>query len=124
MKNSISILFGMVSLCTLLFGYNTAQYKHGRTLYYANGCANCHGTNAEGSSYYPRLANKEAKFLLHKLHNFKNGIAQTQKQEIMFTFAKPLSDKEIRDIVTFLTNYHKEKESRYDIEEDLLGVDY
>ena len=96
----------------------------GRTLYYAHGCGNCHGTDAEGSSYYPALANKPESYLAGKLKKFKKGIAASQKQEIMFTFAGALSDKDIEDIAAFLYHFKKEDSSRYEVEEDLLGVDY
>jgi cytochrome c553 len=107
-----------------LFANESTSYESGKHLYYANGCANCHGTNAEGSSYYPKLANKKEEFLTKKLEDFKKGIAATQKQEIMFTFAKPLTQTDIKDLTSFLANFKQEDSSKYDIEEDLLGVDY
>ena len=115
------ILF--ILLHSNLFAMNT-PYEEGRTLYYANGCANCHGTNAEGSSYYPKLANKKKDFLREKLNNFKKGIATTQKQEIMFTFADALSNEDITNIVEYLSSFKKDDSDKYDVEEDLLGVDF
>ncbi len=113
----------MLSLPVLLAA-GTTPYEQGQTLYYAHGCGNCHGTNAEGSSYYPALANKPESYLADKLNNFKKGIAATQKQEIMFTFAGALSDKEINDVAAFLSHFKKENSDKYEVEEDLLGVDY
>ncbi len=117
-----TILFMMLSIN--LFAQTESAYDKGRTLYYAKGCANCHGTNAEGSSYYPKLANKKQNFLQEKLNNFKNGIATTQKQEIMFTFVSALSKKDISYLVEFLTHFKKDDSGKYDVEEDLLGVDF
>ena len=114
----------LILTSALLHAKKETAYEKGRSLYFANGCANCHGTNGEGSSYYPKLANKKQKFLTKKLQNFKNGIAESQKQEIMFTFAKPLTQEDIKNITTYLTNYKAEKSDKYDVEEDLLGVDY
>jgi len=116
-------VFLLLSSITL-YAQNNKAYQKGANLYFANGCANCHGTNAEGSSYYPKLANKKQKRLIKKLQNFKNGIADTQKQEIMFTFAKPLSKKEIEDITYYLSHFKKEKTDKYEVKDDLLGVDY
>ncbi len=107
-----------------LLAQKNNSYEKGRTLYYENGCANCHGTNAEGSGYYPKLANKKKNFLTKKLNNFKNGIATTQKQEIMFTFAKSLSKEDIKNIVSFLVHFKKDDSGQYDVQEDLLGVDF
>ena len=117
-------LFLLLSLSTLLFAGENKAYQEGANLYFANGCANCHGTNAEGSSYYPRLANRKAQILIKKLEDFKNGIADTQKQEIMFTFAKPLSKQDIKNITYYLSHFKKENTDKYNVEEDLLGVDY
>ncbi len=107
-----------------LFAKEDNSYEKGKTIYYANGCANCHGTNAEGSNYYPSLANKEQKYLTNKINNFKKGIATTQKQEIMFTFVNALSKDDIQNLTKFLTHFTKEDSDKYDVEEDLLGVDY
>ncbi|QOP46182.1 c-type cytochrome [Sulfurimonas paralvinellae] len=111
-------------LQSALYAKTETSYEIGKNLYYANGCANCHGTNAEGSSYYPKLSNKKRDFLTKKLEDFKKGIAQTQKQEIMFTFAKPLTQADIKNITYFLAHFKKEDSRKYDVEEDLLGVDY
>ncbi len=108
---------------TLLLAIDSA-YESGKNIYYAKACGNCHGTHAEGSSYYPRLAHKKASFLKEKLEKFKKGEADTQKQEIMFTFARALSDKDIADLVLFLSQYKEEERDQYDVEEDLLGVDF
>lgn len=119
------LILTLVVLLTLnLWAKEESSYEKGRTLYYANGCANCHGTNAEGSSYYPKLANKKQAYLSDKLHNFKKGIASTQKQEIMFTFADPLSKEDIKNITEFLSSFKKDNSDKYDVEEDLLGVDF
>ena len=117
-------LFLLLSLSILLSAEENKAYQKGANLYFANSCGNCHGTNAEGSSYYPRLANRKQKILIKKLQNFKNGIASTQKQEIMFTFAKPLSKQDIKYITYYLSHFKKENTDKYEVEDDLLGVDY
>ena len=118
------VLLSLILLSSALLAQSGASYDNGRSIYYANGCANCHGTNAEGSSYYPKLANKKENYLREKLINFKKGVATTQKQEIMFTFADALSSKDIVEITYFLANFKKDASNKYDVEEDLLGVDY
>ena len=100
------------------------RYETGKGVYFANGCGNCHGTNAEGSSYYPKLANKPYPFLVDRLQKFQQGIAQTQKQEIMFTFANALSKQQLLDVSYFLSRFVPDNPDNYKIEEDLLGVDY
>ena len=119
----ISLVFFLL-LQSFIYANTNSSYEKGKSIYYANGCANCHGTNAEGSSYYPKLANKQSDFLMKKLVDFKKGIAATQKQEIMFTFAQALTDKEIKNIVDFLSNFKQDDSDKYEVEEDLLGVDY
>lgn len=120
----LKILLFVLFLNSFLYANNQTSYEIGKNLYFANGCGNCHGTNAEGSSYYPKLANKKQSRLIKKLNNFKNGIASTQKQEIMFTFAKPLTKRDITNITTYLSNFKMDNTDKYDVQEDLLGVDY
>ena len=100
------------------------RYEIGKGIYFANGCGNCHGTNAEGDSYYPKLANKKYDYLVKKLQDFQKGIATTQKQEIMFTFANALSKKQLLDVSYFLSRFVEDDPDDYKISEDLLGVDY
>ncbi len=113
----------------LLFEYtvyatSVDAYALGKNLYFEHGCSNCHGTNAEGSSYYPRLAHQKQDYLIQKLNAFKKGIAMTQKQEIMFTFVKPLDQKDFKNLSIYLSKLKKDTSKKYDIEEDLLGVDF
>lgn len=112
------ILF--LQLPLLLFATSNT-YERGKDLYFQKGCGNCHGTNAEGSSYYPKLANRSEKYIVKKLVDFKNGIANSQKQEIMFTFAKSLKKEDIQNIAAYLSNHKKESPKRYEIDDDLLG---
>ena len=115
----------MMKLSLLLLSFITilaaSEYDKGKDLYYQKGCNNCHGSEAEGSSYYPRLANKKESYLIKKLENFQKGIAKSQKAEIMFTFAKGLQKKEIENIAIFLSQYKKEESDKYQISDDLLG---
>lgn len=97
------------------------EYDLGRTLYYAKGCANCHGTEAEGSSYYPKLAEKKEKFIVQRLQEFQKGVARSQKAEIMFTFANALNKKEIIQISKFLSKYKKDTTDKYKVSDDILG---
>ena len=120
----LKILLSILLLGSFVYAKNSTSYEAGKNLYFANGCGNCHGTNAEGSGYYPKLANKKQSFLIKKLHDFKNGIALTQKQEIMFTFAKPLSETDITNVTAYLANFKMDNTGKYDVQEDLLGVDY
>lgn len=103
-----------------LFAFET-EYLQGKHLYFAKGCANCHGTEAEGSSEYPKLAHQEQKLLLKKLEDFKSKKANSQEAEIMFTFANSLQKEEMLRITKFLSSYKKEDSDKYRISEDILG---
>lgn len=89
-------------------------YEQGKTLYFQNGCGNCHGSRAEGTGNYPMLANRAKGFLAYKLKTFRNGIAENPMQEMMIGFAAPLSDEDIDAITTFLNEYRDEQTERYD----------
>lgn len=107
-------------ILTSLFG-STSDYESGRILYNAKGCSNCHGTNAEGSGEFPKLANKSKKLLVTKLKRFRAGISTNQNQQLMFGFAKSLSDKEIDEIATFLSEYKQGSNDRYKTNYNILG---
>jgi len=119
-----NILIFILLLSSFTYAKDTNSYELGKNIYFEHGCGNCHGTNAEGSSYYPKLAHKKESFLIKKLTNFKNGIAQTQKQEIMFTFVKPLNKIDIINLSSYLYNLKEDNSEKYDVQEDLLGVDF
>lgn len=98
---------------------NDTAYNKGEMLFFSKGCSSCHGASAEGSSTYPRLANKNEKYLIQKLQDFKAGKGKTVSQEMMAQFAQKLSDKNIKDLAHFFAHHKKEKEERLD--DDLLG---
>ena len=98
---------------------NDAAYNRGETLYFSKGCASCHGPSAEGSSTFPRLANQQKSYLVKKLSDFRAGRTSTPPQEMMAQFAQDLSDRNIDDLATFLSE-HKKKETP-DVNDNLLG---
>jgi cytochrome c553 len=115
-------LVTLLILLSLQAFSSDAAYNRGETLFYARACSSCHGASAEGSSSYPRLANKKEKFLLEKLHYFKAGKADTVSRQMMAQFAQKLSEKDIQDLAYYLSR-HK-KVAVEDVANDLLGVDY
>jgi len=120
-KNLLTLLL-LFSNC--IYAKELTPYELGQNLYFEHGCSNCHGTNAEGSSYYPKLANQKEDFLIKRLDNFKKGIALTQKQEIMFTFVKPLNKTDIINLSKYLSNLKIDTSNKYEVQDDLLGVDF
>lgn len=98
---------------------NDGMYNRGEMLFFANGCSGCHGPSAEGSSTYPKLANKKQVYLKKKLIDFRAGKAQSVSQQMMSQFAEKLSDKNIEDLSYFLSHHKKVKYE--DISDDVLG---
>jgi len=94
-------------------------YNRGEMLFFSNACSSCHGPSAEGSSTYPRLANKKREYLKKKLIDFRAGRAQSVSQQMMAQFAKKLTDKEIDDL-SFFFSIHK-KVHVEDVSDDILG---
>ncbi len=112
-------VFLIFFLALNLFGFDDASYNRGETLYFKKGCNSCHGAEAEGSTIYPKLANKKTDFLEKRFKFFKYGKLQTVNEQMMSQFIKPLSDKEIKDLIYFISN-HKETKTE-DVPDDLLG---
>ena len=98
---------------------NDASYNRGEMLYFSNACSSCHGPSAEGSTTYPKLANKDEKYLVKKLKYFRVGKVDTVQQQMMSQFATKLNDQEIEDLSHFFAD-HKKSEIE-DVEDDLLG---
>lgn len=96
-----------------------AAYNRGENIYFVKVCNGCHGVDAKGGGIYPSLAHKKRKYLLNRLHYFKKGNVTTQNQEMMVQFIRTMSEQEMQDLVTFLSE-HKEKETE-DIADHLLG---
>ena len=106
--------FILLSAASLFAEDASGLYEKGKTLYFQNGCNNCHGARAEGSSTYPLLANRAKGFLAYKLRTFRQGVAENPKQEIMIGFATPLSDDDIDAIATFLYEFKEAQTEKYD----------
>ena len=111
----------LIVLLPLLIQASNLSYEKGRDLYFQKGCANCHGTEAEGNSYYPKLANRPKNHILKKLAAFKNGEADNQKQEIMFTFARSLNEEDMQNLATYLSEFQADTSDKYEISDDILG---
>ncbi len=92
----------------------SALYKEGKILYFEKGCNGCHGIKAEGMSNYPSLANRAKGYLSYKLQRFRNGISDSQIQQMMIPFAQPLSDEDIDALSTYLHDFVDEQKEHYD----------
>jgi len=99
------VLF-ILSLSTLLA---KTAYEEGANIYIQKGCYSCHGNTLEGLHQYPHLANRAKGYMTYKLKYFREGKADTQQQEMMITFAKGLSDKDIDNLTTYMYEYVEEK---------------
>ena len=98
-----------------------SEYEAGYDVYFQNGCSSCHGINAEGSGENPKLANKERRYIIKKIRSFQNGNANTQAGEVMFEFARRLSDEDLQNVSYFLSNHKKDATAKYEISDEHLG---
>lgn len=100
---------------------SASTYEDGKNIYFQHACSNCHGTHAEGSGIYPRLAHKSKVRIVKKLNDFKIGKASSQTAEMMFSFAKELTKKDINSLALFLSEFQKDTTDKYKINDDILG---
>lgn len=108
------LLLVFLTVASLVADEASELYERGKTLYFQNGCSNCHGSRAEGTGNYPMLAIRAKGFMTYKLKTFRKGIAETPMQEMMIGFAAPLSDADIDAITTFLSDFVDEQTEKYD----------
>ncbi|WP_415395936.1 c-type cytochrome [Sulfurimonas sp. CS5] len=107
--------FLLLILLTFTLSYASSSYELGKKLYMEKGCFSCHGSKLEGMHKYPRLANRAKGFLTYKLKRFRNKKSDNQQQEMMIAFAVSLSDKDIENLVAYMTDYvEDENTERYD----------
>jgi len=65
-------------------------------------CAACHGPNGNkpNTPETPRLGGQEYGYLVHALNDYRNG---TRDNPVMAAMAKPLADKEIRELAGYFS---------------------
>lgn len=107
--------FLLLVFLTFVFADASSSYDLGKKLYLEKGCFSCHGMKLEGMHMYPRLANRAEGFLTYKLKRFRDKKSDNQQQEMMIAFAESLSDEDIKNLTTFMTNFvDEEKGDKYD----------
>ncbi len=114
-------LITILSLVFISVLSDTSLYQYGKNLYFEKGCNGCHGIKAEGMNDYPSLANRAKGFLSYKLKSFRKGEATNQQAQMMIAFAKPLSDKDIDALSTFLHDFVDEQKEHYNPEFETWG---
>jgi cytochrome c553 len=68
-------------------------------------CAACHGPegNKPNTPETPRLAGQQYGYLVRALNDYRNG---TRDNPLMSAMAKPLSEKEIRELAGYYSRQH------------------
>jgi cytochrome c553 len=95
-----------------------SSYEQGKKLYFAKGCNGCHGLNAAGTNIYPALAYRRKALLTTKLKRLRAKQGNTQLSDLMIPFAMKLSDSQIDDLTTFLSDYHEHKSKEHYEQDD------
>jgi cytochrome c553 len=101
MKKLILALFCFASFNAVAAGNIAA----GEALAKKYNCASCHGAdfNKPIDPSYPKLAGQHAEYLVHALTAYKRGDAANGRgNAIMVGQAKPLSNKDIKDLAAYL----------------------
>ncbi len=107
--------FFLLSFFLLSFLNAGTSYELGQKLYIKNACYSCHGNKLEGMNSYPHLANRAQGYLAYRLKRFRDGLADTQAQEMMIVYAKDLSDKDIDSLTIYMYEYVEDKNAeKYD----------
>ena len=64
-------------------------------------CQQCHGKAGDGNGVFPRVAGQHAGYLRMVMGAFRSGL---RKSDVMGPVAKPLTDREIEAISSYLAN--------------------
>ncbi len=103
MKKLILALFCFASFNAMAAGNIAA----GEALAKKYNCASCHGAdyNKPIDPSYPKLAGQHAEYLVHALTAYKRADgANGRGNAIMVGQAKPLSNKDIKDLSAYLSS--------------------
>jgi cytochrome c553 len=70
-----------------------------------NACAACHGLegNKPTTPETPRLAGQQYGYLVQALNDYRNG---TRNNPLMSAMAKPLTEKEVRELAGYYSRQH------------------
>lgn len=94
---------GMVPLGQRHLGKALAQY--GSPERGIPACHSCHGYNGRGAfPVYPKLAGQKYTYLVNQLKKWRDGSRANDPMGQMRAVAKYLSDEDIHNVATFLTN--------------------
>ncbi len=108
----------LIGLCTtLMYATQSNENEAMRQLYMKNGCSSCHGIYAEGIGATPRLQGRKESVLRERLFDLKKGKTRSAFGTIMISFAKSLSDEEIKQMAKYLSTLKRvEPEEVYELE--------
>ena len=83
MKKALSL----IATIALSFGAFTAQ-ADGGAMYNSLGCVGCHGSNGAGGPAAPKLAGKDASYLVKQLKDYQSGARVNATMNAMSQMAK------------------------------------
>ncbi len=93
---------------------SAGDLKNGMS-YYQGKCGGCHGGNAEGNAALnsPKLTGLSSEYLSRQMDNFIKGVRGTEQQDKygrqMAMMAKIAPQKELKDIIAFITAQNSKK---------------
>ena len=96
------MLFGLLTVATAAVSpLHARDYEAGKKKA-EEVCAACHGPdgNKTMTPDTPRIGGQYYEYLMHSLHAYKKG---TRDNPMMSPMAKPLTDKEIKDLAWFFS---------------------
>jgi len=70
-------------------------------------CSSCHGSKGLGNkdAVYPSLASQHKEYLAKTLKDFREGKRKNDKDRLMRNVTSNLSDKEIKALATYISNF-------------------
>jgi len=65
-------------------------------------CKQCHGPSGMGLASYPKISGNSTVYTIDKLKTYRDGIEIGPNSALMIMMAKPLSDKDIKNLSEYL----------------------
>jgi cytochrome c553 len=107
MRHLIAVLISTTALLTSPLVYSSGDAANGKNVALQKGCAGCHGVDGNSpTNTWPKIAGQGEKYLAKQLKAFRDNDVNTsgRANEVMFGFAKTLTDQEIADLAAYFSS--------------------
>ncbi|MCA1789450.1 MAG: c-type cytochrome [Thioalkalivibrio sp.] len=103
MKNLMLVAAGIVMAAGMATAH-AGDVDAGQAKFAGSGCVGCHGAAGQGQAIFPKVAGKEADYLVETLGKYRAGEAVGPNSAMMMPHAMNLSDDDIANLAAYMAS--------------------